>query len=244
VLYCPSIDNNLTVTVTATFSSGGVTETDTMDVTITNITTIPFTAQMLSGNAFFEENFPAGGGYDSTLSILNADFSFEQYSFETPPDASDGVAGTWSIDASGNLIVNIFGQGTVTIMLISDSPTEMQVVIDDGTGTPSTVILEKTIPVDNSILPGTYVNSFGDTWIFNVNGTGSTTGDGGWTYTWSVDSGIIKAVFPNTYVGSMYARASSQSTATSYTILKWAFVIHTPTGDFGDYYGGMELTPQ
>ncbi len=244
VLSCLQIDNDQTVTVTATYVSGGITETATRNVALSNIATIPFTAQMLSGKVFFDENIIPGGGYDSSLSILNADSSFEQYTYEIPPDAADSVKGTWSIDASGNLVVNISGQGTVTVMLISDSPTEMQVLIDDGTATPSTATLEKTVPVDNSILPGTYVNQFGDTWIFNPNGTGSTTGDGGWTYTWSVDSGVIKVVFPNQYVGSLYARAGSQSSATSYTILKWAFVIHTPTGGFGDYYGGMELTPK
>ncbi len=244
VLSCLQIDNDQAVTVTATYSSGGITETATMDVALTNIATIPFTAQMLSGNVFFDENIIPGGGYDSSLSILNADSSFEQYTYEIPPDAADSVTGTWSIDAFGNLIVDISGQGTVTVRLLADSSTEMQVLIDDGTATPSTATLEKTVPVDSSIFPGTYVNQNGDTWIFDSNGTGSTTGDGGWIYTWSVDSGIIKVVFPNQYVGSMYARASSQSTATSYTILKWAFVIHTPTGDFGDYYGGMELTHQ
>jgi len=244
VLSCLQINNDQTVTVTATFASGGVTETATRNVALSNIATIPFTAQMLSGKVFFDENIIPGGGYDSPLSILNANSSFEQYTYEIPPDAADSVTGTWSIDATGNLVVNISGQGTVKVMLISDSPTEMQVLIDDGTATPSTATLEKTVPVDNSILPGTYVNQFGDTWIFNPNGTGSTTGDGGWTYTWSVDSGVIKVVFPNQYVGSMYARAGSQGTATSYTILKWAFVIHTPTGGFGDYYGGMELTPK
>ncbi len=244
VLSCLQIDNDQAVTVTATYSSGGITETATMDVALTNIATIPFTAQMLSGNVFFDENIIPGGGYDSSLSILNADSSFEQYTYEIPPDAADSATGTWSIDAFGNLIVDISGQGTVTVRLLADSSTEMQVLIDDGTATPSTATLEKTVPVDSSIFPGTYVNQNGDTWIFDSNGTGSTTGDGGWTYTWSVDSGIIKVVFPNQYVGSMYARASSQSTATSYTILKWAFVIHTPTGGFGDYYGGMELTRQ
>ena len=172
VLSCSGIDNNQTVTITATYPSGGVTETATMDVTVTDVATIPFTAQMLSGNAFFEENLSSGGDYHSTLSILNTDSSFEQYTYMTPPDAADAAMGTWSIDASGNLIVDVTGQGTFTAMLIADSPTEMQVVLDDGTGTFSTVTLEKTVPADNSILPATYVNQFGDTWIFDSNGTG------------------------------------------------------------------------
>ena len=28
------------------------------------------------------------------------------------------------------------------------------------------------------------------------------------------------------------------------TIIKWAFVEYTPTGDFNFYYGGMHLTRQ
>jgi hypothetical protein len=244
VLYCPSIASDLTVTVTATYSSGGVTETAAMDVTITNITTIPFTAQMVSGEAFFEENFPAGGGYVSDLDIFNADFSFVNYTYENPPDTSDVDTGTWSIDASGNLILTIAGQGTFTVMLLADSSTEMQILVDDGTGTPSTLILEKTVPVDSSKLPGTYLAQNGESWTFNANGTGSTTGAGGFTFTWSVDSGILKIIFNTGYVGWWYARASSQSTATTYTALNVAFVELTPTGDFFQYVGGRDLTRQ
>ena len=142
------------------------------------------------------------------------------------------------------MIVNIGAQGTVTVMLIADSSTEMEVLIDDGTGAPSTAILEKTIPVDSSLLPGTYVANTGSRWTFNANGTGSTTGGGGWTFTWSVDSGILKNVFSNGYQGWFYARASSQSTATSYTILKVGFVELTPSGGFYNYYGGRDLTRQ
>ena len=244
VLYCPSIDNNLTVTVTATYSSGEVTETAAMDVTITNLTTIPFTAQMLSGETFFEENFYAGGDYDSSLTIFNADFSLEGYIHQSPPDTSEPQTGTWSIDASGNLILTIAGQGTFTVMLLADSSTEMQILVDDGTGTPSTLILEKTVPVDSSKLPGTYLAQNGESWTFNANGTGSTTGAGGFTFTWSVDSGIPKIIFNTGYQGWWYARASSQSTATTYTALNVAFVELTPTGDFFQYVGGRDLTRQ
>jgi len=70
VLYCPSIASDQAVTVSATYSYGGVTETDAMDVTVTNITTIPFTAQMVSGEVFFEENFYAGGDMIPTSPYL------------------------------------------------------------------------------------------------------------------------------------------------------------------------------
>jgi hypothetical protein len=214
-----------------------------MDVTITNVTTIPFTAQMLSGEAFFEENFPAGGGYDSYLSIFNADFSCELYSFGTFPDRSDYETGTWSIDASGNLIITVGGQGTITVMLIADSSTEMEVVVDDGTGTPETEILEKTLTVNPSLLPGIYTGSDGYTWVFNADGTGSVSIFGGTSFTWSVDSGILKMVAGNGYQMWFYARASTTAWAT-YVLLKVGFVELTPTGGFHDYYGGYELQRQ
>jgi len=245
VLSCQTIDNDQTARITATYSSRGITETATMDVTLTNIATIPFTAQMLSGKAFFGENSPAGGGYESSLVIHNADSSFEEYSYENPPGTSDNVTGTWSIDASGNLVVNISGQGTVTVMLISDSPTEMQVVIDDGTEPPSTTTLEKIVPVDPVKLPGTYAGSDGYTWVFNANGTGSVPDFvGGITFTWSVDSdGVLRMPSNTGYTAVFYARAGSQSTATSYTILKVGFPeFKTSTGEFYSYYGGIELT--
>jgi hypothetical protein len=220
-----------------------------MDVSITNITTIPFTNQMVSGEAFFEENFYAGGGYDSFLSLFHVDFSFEQYSHDSPSGglhSSDYNTGTWSIDGSGNLIINIAGQGTVAVMLVADSATETEVVVDDGTGAPYIVTLEKIVPVDPSLLPGTYMGSDGYTWVINANGTGSVSIYGGISFTWSVDSnGVLRMPGSTGYAAWFFARATSQSTATEYTILKAAFPEHhTSTGNFFDYYGGYTLTRQ
>jgi len=96
------------VTVTAIFSSGGITETDTMDVIITNVVTIPFTEQMLSGMVFFEDIFPAGGGYESYLFYHNADFTYETDWFRSDGATIDSgqETGTWSIGASDELILN------------------------------------------------------------------------------------------------------------------------------------------
>jgi hypothetical protein len=250
VLSCRQINNDQTATITATYSSGGITETATMDVSLTNVTTIPFTAQMLSGEVLFEENFYGGGASDSYLFYHNTDSTYvaDTYEFNGTTESSGRTSGSWSIDASGNLILNYVGGATFTVKLISDSSTEMQVVVDDGGGSPWIETLEKTVPVDLAKLPGTYVNNsgrrIGETWIFASNGTGSTTGDGGWTFTWSVDSGILKVVFTNGYGVWIYARATSQSSPSSYTILKWAFVGYNPGGGFSDYYGGMSLTRQ
>ena len=246
VLSCQTIDNDQAARITATYSSGGIAETATMDVTLTNIATIPFTAQMLTGKAFFEENASAGGGYDSSLVELNAFSFFQQYSYENPPGTSDNVTGTWSIDASGKLIVNISGQGTVTVELISDSSTEMQVVTDDGIEPPSIATLEKIVPADPAKLPGTYTQSVeGYTWVFNANGTGTCSIFGGSPFTWAVDyDGILKMTFSNGYSPWFYARATSQSTPTAYTVLKVAFPEFNPSGGFYNYYGGRELTRQ
>jgi hypothetical protein len=254
VLSCQTIDTDQTVTVSATYSAGGITETAAKNVTITNLTTpipttpIPITAHMLSTvQMFFEENIDSGGGYHSYLYILNADSSFEQYSYENPPVASKYVTGTWSIGASGEAILNYGGGKTLTWMLLADLFGGWKVLVDDGTGTPHTVIMEwcgpGPYPFNSSLILGTYDNQYGDTWIFNSNGTGATTGDGGWIFTWSVDAGILKVVFPNGYVGWMYQRPS-ENTWTDYPVMEWAFVLKTPTGDFYFYYGGMRLTRQ
>jgi hypothetical protein len=240
------VASDQTVTVSATYSSGGITKTATMNVILTNIATIPFTAQVLAGNAFFEENASAGGGYDSSLAILNAFSFFQQYSYENPPGTGDYVTGTWSIDGSGKLIVNISGQGMVTVELISDSSTEMRVVTGDGTAPPSIATLEKIVPVDPAKLPGTYKQSVeGYTWVFNANGTGTCSIFGGMLFTWSVDSdGVLKMPFSNGYSPWFYSRATSQSTPTAYTVLKVAFPEFNPSGGFYSYYGGRELTRQ
>ncbi|HBO69015.1 MAG TPA: hypothetical protein DD658_02250 [Deltaproteobacteria bacterium] len=211
-----------------------------MDVTIINITTSSFTPQMVSGKAFFEETINPGGSSESSLSIFNSDSSFKQYS-------TGGYSiGTWSLDASGNLIVDIGGQGTLTVTLISDSATEMQVLIDDGTGTPSTESLEKIVPVDPAKLPGTYTQSQeGYTWVFNANGTGTCSIFGGMSLEWSVDSaGVLKMPASNGYSAWFYARSGSQSTASAYTVLKVAFPEFNPGGGFYMYYGGKVLTRQ
>jgi hypothetical protein len=194
----------------------GITKTATMDVTIINSTTGSFTSQMVSGKAFFEETINPGGSLESSLSIFNSDFSFIQYTI------GGHSIGTWSLDSS----------------------TEIQVQIDDGTGTPSRESLEKIEPVDPAKLYGTYVNQIGETWIFNVDGTGSTTGAGGWTFGWTVDSGILKLRFSSGYEGRMYVRANSQCSSTSYTMLKWVFIEYTPSGGFYGFNGGMDLTRQ
>jgi len=210
--------------------------------------TIPFTPGMLSGKSFFEENFITGGGYDSSLYLFNADSSFVEYDYENPPDTSDYFTGTWSIDASGNLIVTVGGLGTVTVKLVADSSTEMDVLVDDGISTPFTAVLEKIVPVDPAKLPGTYAGSDGYTWVFNADQTGAVPDfpGGGLTFTWSVDSdGVLRMPADTGYTASLYVRATSQSTATEYTILKVGFPEHnTSTGDFYFYYGGIVLTRQ
>lgn len=241
VLSCDqTIESDEPVTVTATYSAGGITETATMDVTITNITTSSFIPQMVSGKAYFEETINPGRSSESSLSIFNSDSSFKQY-------GTGGYrTGSWSIDGSGNLIVNISGRGTVTMMLVSDSPTEMQVLIDDGAGTPSTVTLEKIVSVDSAKLPGTYTLSpEGYTWVANADGSGSVSIYGGLTFSWVVDStGVLKMPTSTGYTACFYARASSQSTASGYTVLKVAFPEFNPSGDFFMYYGGKVLTRQ
>jgi hypothetical protein len=247
VLSCQTIDTDLTVTVSATYSAGGSAKTAAKDVTIANKPTFPFRTSMLSGRMYFEENISAGGDYDSSLFKFNDDSSFHQYRYKNPPGTSEYVNGTWSIGASGEAILNYGAGKTITVMRLDELFMAGQVLVDEGTGTPHIVTWKWAgpgpFPFDSYLLPGTYVNQYGDTWIFNYNWTGSTTGSGGWTFTWGVDAGILKVFFPNGYVGWMY-QTPSANTWTSYPEIAWAFVLNTPTGDFYFYYGGMKLTRQ
>jgi hypothetical protein len=250
VLSCQTINSDQMATVTATYSAGGITKMATMNVTIThtytNGTPYPLTAQMLSGRIFFEEQNSAEGDYASSLSIFNADFSFQQYRYKNPPGMSEYLTGTWSIGGSGEVILNYADGETITVVSFDDLVYGTMVLVDAGTGTPYTVEWEPSGPglyPFRAVLQGTYVDQYGDTWTFNSNGTGSTTGAGGYTFTWSVDAGILKVVFSNGYKGWIYERSSSRYTMFP-TLHKWAFVEYTPTGDFYFYYGGMELTPQ
>ena len=245
VLSCQGgVSSDQTVTITATHSAGGITKTGTMDVTVNHVPSIPFTTQELSGKVFFEENFYAGGGYDSHLYIFNADFSLERYGYKNSPDTSDNVTGTWSTDPYG-VHLNISGREPFTVQRVAESPTGITMLIYDGPGPPSVVTWEKIVPVDPAKLPGTYTQSLeGYTWVFNANGTGSVSIFGGINFTWSVDSdGVLRMPTTTGYTAVFFARASSQSTATSYTNLKVGFPeFNTSTGAFYSYYGGRELT--
>jgi len=250
VLSCHGVSSDQTVTITATYSAGGITETATRDVTIIHVPIIPFTEQELSGKVFFEESVSAGGGYASHLYKLNADFSLEQYSTYANPrgETSYYVTGTWNNDPYGlDLNIRFLDELPATVQRIADSSTEMEMVIYAQQWPPYVVAWEKTVSVDPAKLPGTYTQSpEGYTWVFNANGTGSVSIFGGINFTWSVDSaGVLRMPSSTGYTAVFYARASSQSNATSYTNLKVGFAEHnTSTGNFYKYYGGYELTRQ
>jgi hypothetical protein len=240
------------VTIRATYSYGGITQTDTMSVTITNVPTIPFTNEELSGKVFFQE-YSEGGGYSSFLYMLNTDSSLDIYATFALPrgDASHNVSGTWSNDPAGLFLDFRFADFTpYTVERISDSSTEMEVAVHELVwGNPHVryETWEKTIPIEPAKVPGTYTQSIdGYTWVFNADGTGSITIFGGCNFTWSVDTGILKVVDQTCsgYQPQLYARASSQSDATSYTSLNVAIVELSPSGGFYKYYGGYELTRQ
>ena len=82
--------------------------------------TFPWQPNMMSGFTTFEENIDTEGVYHSYLYKFNSD-SFLRYGYENPPDTSDSVTGSWSIDADGKLILSIPGQGTITVTLLNDA---------------------------------------------------------------------------------------------------------------------------
>lgn len=244
VLSCSQIDGDQAVTITATFSSGGITETASMSVTLLNVAAIPFTPDMLSGKVFYKEVSLSGGTTESRLFRFDAGSSFEQTSL-LPIGAVARVSGTWSIDASGRLVLAVPGSASLTLTLLGDGPTGMEVAVDEGTGTPSREFVEKTVPVDPSKLPGTYQQSpEGYTWVFNPNGTGTCSIFGGLSFTWSEDSGVLKMPSGTGYSAWFYVRAGTQSSETSYTLLQVAFTEYGPGGVFYTYYGGKDLTRQ
>jgi len=238
------------VMITATYSSGGVTKTCTMYVTIA-YGTIPFTNQELAGRVFFwGANLT---GPPSRVYILNADFSLDVYVTFGVNAMHTLAAGTWNIYPDGALHLDfiVADNGPLRVRRFTDASTDMVVeVYDEWWGQwgahASVETWEKTVPVDPSKLPGTYSDGDGYTWLFDNDGKGSVSIFGGTAFTWSVDSaGVLRVPFATGYTGVFYARAGSQSTDTSYTSLKAGFAEHrTSTGSFYDYYGGIVLTRQ
>lgn len=250
VLSCPGkVAGDQTVTITATYSAEGITETATKDVTILNTVSIPFTDQELSGKVFFER----WGGESSLLYKLNADFSLEMY-LHVPGSLGDrgySITGTWSNDpeAGLELIFRFADMGPYTVQRIAESSTEMEVSIYEvyfQTGMERVAAWEKTVPVDPGKLPGTYRSNDGCTWVFHPDGTGTCSLSGGITFAWSVDSaGVLRMPSSTGYTAVFYARAGSRSTDAEYSVLQVGFSEHgTATGSFHKYYGGYELTRQ
>jgi hypothetical protein len=243
VLSCPGgVASDQTVAITATYSYGGITKNATMDVTITDTSSIPFTDEELSGKGFFD-----GGGLNP-LYKLNTDSSLEIYLhvLGSPGDSGYYITGTWSNNPDGLFLDFRFADiGPYTVYRIADSSTDMEAEIYEPFWGSHASTWEKTVPIDPSLLPGTYTGSDGYTWVFNVEGTGTVSIYGGVTFRWSVDSdGVLRMPSSTGYTAVFYARATSQSTVTSYTVLKVGFVELTPTGAFFKYYGGLELSRQ
>jgi hypothetical protein len=243
------IDSDQTVTITATYTSGEITKTATMDVTITHVSAphIPFTNEELSGKAFFQES-SEGGGYSSFLYILNDDSSLDLYATFALPrgDTSYNVSGTWSNDPDGLFLdFRLADHGPYTIRRIADSSYEMEVEIYQYPFGTHSATWEKIVEVTPAALPGTYSGSDGYTWVFNADGTGSVSIFGGTSFTWSVDSdGVLRMPGATGYTMSLYVRATSTAWGI-YADLKAAFTEHnTSTGGFYAYYGGIELTRQ
>jgi hypothetical protein len=250
LFFARGVDKDMVVTVSATYSDGAITKTASIDVTVdhqepyTGTPPWPFTG--MSGATYFEEHTGTGGDYESSLyQFYNS--TFQQFVYKNPPDASESLSGTWRINGSGELVLDYGGGTTVTVVPVSvpDLGVNLWGLFNDGNGTQYTVRWENcgagAYPF-RADLHGTYVNQYGDTWTFNSDGTGSTTGDGGWEFTWSITDGRLRVVFPNGYVGWMYERPSSRPSMDE-SIIRWAFLILTNTGEFGAYYGGMALVP-
>jgi len=242
VLTCNSgVASDQAVTITATYTYGGITKTDSMDVTISDAPTIPFTNEELSGKVFFQE-YSEGGGYDSFLYILNDDSSLYLYATFALPrgDTNHYVTGTWSNDSDGlDLNFRFADYAGSIVQRIADSPTEMVVAVFEKVWDfTHNLTWEKTVPVDPAKLPGTYTDDIdGSRWVFNADGTGSVSAI---AFTWSVDSdGVLRMPANTGYTASLYMRATSQSTATEYTILRAGFIEH-----YTKYYGGIVLTRQ
>jgi hypothetical protein len=96
----------------------------------------------------------------------------------------------------------------------------MTVLVDEEAFPPQEQVLQKTVPLVASKLPGTYTVGLVDTVTFNADKTGSDTAYG--NFTWSVDgAGKLTLVWDTGGSRSeAYALASSVSTDTAYTTLR------------------------
>lgn len=235
------IDNDQVVTITATYSAWGITKTATLDVTINHVPIVPFTDEELRGKVFYDI------GSFKSLYKLNTDSSLEVYFrlYGTSGDRGYCKTGTWNNNPD-RLFLEFADTGEYTVYRTADSSTDMEVIICETFWGSHVSTWEKTIPVEPAKLPGTYKDDIdGTTWVFNANGTGTVSVFGGTPFTWSVDTnGVLRMLASNGYAMSFYVRATSQSNATEYTILKAAFIENSPGGGFYGYYGGIELTRQ
>jgi len=203
------------------------------------------------GAIWMEEDTTSEGGYNSSLFIFGEDSSFQHYIYQGSPETSSVQSGEWSVDESGNLILDIPDQETIMVQLLGDNidTGNLDVLIDDGTRTPYSATWYWSppgYPVDDSLIPGTYLDQYGDTWVFESDGTGSAPGEAG-GFTWEVDDRrLLKVFFEDGLTGLMYINFMSEKMGfiSFYTVIDCAFVEYGASGDFDSYHGEMQLIRQ
>jgi hypothetical protein len=111
-----------------------------------------FTAAMVLGKTLYRE-LPDGEGLQKGLTTFTSATALTDR--EATPHGTFEEDGTWSIDATGRLLLAI-GTNHLTLTLQSETADAFLVGVDDGSGEPGNVALSKTIPAGGAF-PGRYV---------------------------------------------------------------------------------------
>ncbi len=106
-----------------------------------------FTAAMVQGKTFYQEVLTAPDQQKTLITFTSA--TGATLSLEDVTGVID-VPVTWSIDANGRLALAVPLGPTITVTLVADATTYMDVTADDGTGA-SAARLYKTIPFGASL---------------------------------------------------------------------------------------------
>lgn len=150
-------------------------------------TAIPFTPDMLTGKVFAFSEIPPDVSMIEFLSDGITGIEYDLYS-----DVFEMFSFGWSIDGNGRLLVD-YAPTVITVTLLAETATYLDVQVDDGFNPVYTDRLTKTIPFDQLQVPGIYSDGVDISVTFVDGGTGTLTDDQGTTgFTWSVDfNGVL-----------------------------------------------------
>lgn len=208
--FTPTDPLDLSTPYTATISTGVTDKAGNplaQDYTWTFTTAATFTGftpDLVMGMAFAQINEQPTFFDDWVIQFDTTTFDYWEAEGTYDPVTGDGTItgrtsgpGTWSI-SNGELIIDLPGQFNVTVSLVDNTATYIDVQVDDGSNPPENQRLYKTNPFVEADVSGQtfdYGGGYTETYLADHTGTGTLVGQGEVsTFNWAVDANGVLVI--------------------------------------------------